>query len=124
MDGIGDQEPRRRALRQRAPAACRALFTLGIVIGDDTVNRAGEPPVPMHRAEDSRAEVERYLKSAAEAAAEGNYWVGRGIGRLAFLALLVSTAYVAHEIRLREGTPGFCPACPSAPDWSPSPGAW
>lgn len=95
------------ARQRRAAAACGALFTLGIVIGDDAINRAGEPPVPMDRADDSLAETARYLASAAEAAADGNYWVGRGIGTLALLALLVFTAYLAREIRLREQGTGL-----------------
>ncbi|TDO33274.1 hypothetical protein EV643_13372 [Kribbella sp. VKM Ac-2527] len=96
-----------RGLARRAAAACGALFTLGIVIGDDTINRAGEPPVPMDRPDDSLAAVERYLASAAVAAADGNYWVGRGIGTLALIALLVFSVYVAQEIQLREGGSGL-----------------
>lgn len=93
--------------QRRAAAACGALFTLGIVIGDDTINRAGEPPTPMDRPEDSLAQVERYLASAAEASAGGSYWVGRGIGTLALVALLVFCVYVAREIRLRERDSGM-----------------
>ena len=106
-DIAGRQRPAAGALKRRAAAACGALFTLGILIGDDTVNRAGEPPGPMDRADDSLAGAERYLTSAAEAAADGNYWVGRGIGTLALVALLVFTAYIAHEIRRRERDTGL-----------------
>jgi hypothetical protein len=95
------------ALQRRAAAACGGLFTLGIVIGDDTINRAGEPPTPMDRADDSLAEVEHYLASAAEAAGSGSYWVGRGIGTLALVALLVFCVYVAREIHLREQDSGL-----------------
>jgi len=94
-------------LQRRAAAACGALFTLGIVIGDDTINTAGEPPVPMDRSGDSVVEVEKYLANAAEAAADGNYWVGRGIGTLALVALLVFSVHVAREIRLREKDSGI-----------------
>jgi hypothetical protein len=94
-------------LRRRAAASCGALFTLGIVIGDDTINGAGEPPVPMDRPDHSLAEVERYLANAADAAASGSYWVGRGIGTLALVALLVFSVYVAREIRLREKDSGI-----------------
>jgi hypothetical protein len=95
------------ALQRRAAAACGALFTLGIVIGDDTINQAGEPPTPMDRPDDSLAEAEQYLASAAEAADGGSYWVGRGIGTLALVALLVFSVYVAREIRLREKASGL-----------------
>lgn len=93
--------------RRRTAAACGALFTLGIVIGDDTINRAGEPPTPMDRAGDSLVQVEQYLASAAEAAASGSYWVGRGIGTLALVALLVFGVHVAQEIRRREEGSGI-----------------
>lgn len=91
-----------RRLKARAAAACGALFTLGIVIGDDTINGAGEPPTPMDPSGGSIADVERYLTNAAEASSDGSYWVGRGIGTLAIVALLVFSAHVAREIRLRE----------------------
>jgi len=94
-------------LQRRAAAACGALFTLGILIGDDTINGAGEPPVPMDRSGDSLADVESYLTSAADAAANGSYWVGRGMGTLAMVALLVFTGYVAHEIHSRERDSGM-----------------
>lgn len=94
-------------LQRRAAAACGALFTLGILIGDDTINGAGEPPVPMDRSDDSVAEVQAYLASAADAAANGSYWIGRGIGTLALVALLVFSAYVAHQIQLRERGSGL-----------------
>jgi hypothetical protein len=94
-------------LRGRAASSCGALFTLGIVIGDDTINGAGEPPVPMDRPDDSLGDVERYLANAADAAASGSYWVGRGIGTLALVALLVFSAHVAREIRLREKDSGI-----------------
>jgi len=94
-------------LQSRAAAACGALFTLGIVIGDDTINTAGEPPVPMDRSGDSIAKVETYLANAAQAASDGDYWVGRGIGTLALVALLVFSVHVAREIRLRERDTGI-----------------
>jgi hypothetical protein len=96
-----------RRLQRRAAAACGALFTLGILIGDDTINGAGEPPTPMDRTNDSIAQVERYLANAAEASADGTYWVGRGIGTLAIIALLVFSVHVAREIRLRERDTGM-----------------
>jgi hypothetical protein len=96
-----------RRLQGRAAAASGALFTLGIVIGDDTINRAGEPPTPFERGGDSVAAVERYLARAADASADGSYWVGRGLGTLAVVALLVFSAYVAREIRLREQETGM-----------------
>jgi hypothetical protein len=89
-------------LGRRAAAACGALFTLGIIVGDDTINGAGEPPVATDPASGSLIAVERYLGNAAEASANGSYWVGRGIGVLALLALLVFSMYVAREIRTRE----------------------
>ena len=94
-------------LQARATAACGALFTLGIVIGDDTINRAGEPPTPMDPSGGSIADVERYLANAAEASADGSYWVGRGIGTLAIVALLVFSAHVAREIHFREKDTGI-----------------
>jgi len=94
-------------VRQRAASACGALFTLGIVIGDDVINRAGEPPTPMDRADDSIVQVENYLASAADAVASGSYWVGRGIGSLALVALLVFSVHVAHVIRRREDGAGM-----------------
>ena len=94
-----------RRVQARAAAACGALFTLGILIGDDTINRAGEAPNPLDRG-DSLAAVERYLANAAEASADGSYWVGRGFGTLALVALLVFSAHVAREIRLREQDSG------------------
>ncbi len=96
-----------RRHQHRAAAACGALFTLGILIGDDTINGAGEPPTPMDRTDDSIARVERYLANAADASADGSYWVGRGIGTLAMVALLVFSVYVAREIRLREKDTGL-----------------
>jgi hypothetical protein len=92
-------------VQARAAAACGALFTLGILIGDDTINRAGEAPNPLDR-DDSLAAVERYLANAAEASADGSYWVGRGFGTLSLVALLVFSAHVAREIRLREQASG------------------
>jgi hypothetical protein len=89
-------------LRQRLAAACGALFVLGIVIGDDTINSAGEPPSPLDHKEDSIGEVTKYLDSAADAATSGSYWVGRGIGTLALLALLIFAVYVSRMIRSRE----------------------
>jgi hypothetical protein len=94
-------------LPRRVAASCGALFTLGIMLGDDTINRAGEAPLPIAGSDDSLAEVERYLASAAEAAAGGNYWVGRGIGTLALVALLVFSIYFAQEIRRREADSGL-----------------
>jgi hypothetical protein len=96
-----------RRLQSRAAAACGALFTLGIVIGDDTINQAGEPPTPFEQGGDSIAAVERYLAKAADASSDGSYWVGRGIGTLAIVALLVFSAYVAREIRLSEKDTGL-----------------
>ena len=100
-------QTRGRRLQSRAAAACGALFTLGIVIGDDTINRAGEPPTPLERGGDSIAAVERYLTKAAAASADGSYWVGRGIGTLAIVALLVFSVHVAREIRVREKDSGM-----------------
>lgn len=91
-------------LWQRLAASCGALFTLGILIGDDTINTAGEAPSPFDRKEDSIAEVGSYLKSAADAGT--SYWVGRGIGTLALLALLVFAVYVSRAIRDREQAGG------------------
>jgi hypothetical protein len=83
-------------------ASCGALFVLGIVIGDDTINTADEAPNPIDQDEDSIAEVGQYLNSAADAATSGNYWVGRGIGTLGLLALVVFAVYVSRTIRERE----------------------
>lgn len=103
----GQERTTGRRLMRRAAAACGILFTLGILIGDDTINRAGEPPTPMeNRGADSLAAVEQYLAKAAEASADGSYWVGRGIGVLGIVALLVFSSYVASEIRLREKDAG------------------
>jgi len=88
--------------RRRTAAACGAFFTLGILIGDDGINRAGEAPSPFEGDDDSLGRVEDYLTKAADASADGSYWVGRGIGTLALLALLVFSVYVAGLIRLRE----------------------
>ncbi len=85
---------------RRAASTCGALFTFGILVGDDTINRAGEAPSPFDRRSDSLGRVEDYLVAAADASADGTYWVGRGIGTLALVALLVFSAYVAGLIRL------------------------
>lgn len=92
----------RGALWHRLGAACGLLFALGIFIGDDTINGAGEAPSPFDRQGDSVAEVNDYLANAADASASGSYWVGRGIGTLALIALLVFSLYVAREIRRQE----------------------
>lgn len=84
-------------------AACGAVFPLAIVIGDDTVNQAGEPPAP----QDSIADVNEYLRNAADAAADGSYWLGRGIGMLAFVALLIFAVHLAAAIRRRERDAGM-----------------
>jgi hypothetical protein len=87
-------------LWQRLAASCGALFVLGIVIGDDTINGAGEAPSPFDDKEDSIAEVNTYLQDAVDAGA--SYWVGRSIGVLAMIALLVFAVYVSRAIRERE----------------------
>jgi hypothetical protein len=93
----------RVALGQRLAAACGALFSLGILVGDDTINGAGEAAGP----DSSIAEVNEYLRDAGDAAASGSYWVGRGIGTLAFVALLIFSVYVARQIRRREPGDGL-----------------
>ena len=85
---------------QRLAASCGALFVLGIVIGDDTINTAGEAPTPFDDNDDSIAEVNTYLQHAVDAGA--SYWVGRSIGVLATVALLVFAVYVSREIRERQ----------------------
>ena len=87
-------------LWQRLAASCGALFVLGIVIGDDTINTAGEAPTPFEDKEDSIAEVNTYLQDAVDAGA--SYWVGRSIGVLAMIALLVFAVYVSRAISKRE----------------------
>jgi hypothetical protein len=97
----------RRAWTGRLPsklaAACGTLFPLAILIGDDAINQAGEAPDPQA----SIAAVNDYLRNAADAAASGSYWVGRGIGVLAFVALLIFAAHLAQAIRRREGDAGM-----------------
>jgi hypothetical protein len=93
----------RATLPQRLAAACGALFSLGILVGDDTINGAGEAAGP----DSSTAEVNEYLRDAADAAAGGSYWVGRGLGTLGFAALLVFAVYVARQIRQREHKDGL-----------------
>jgi hypothetical protein len=88
---------------RRLAAACGLLYPLGIVIGDDNINGAGEAP----DLNSSIGEVNDYLGRAADASANGSYWIGRGIGVLAFVALLVFTVYVARSIRVREGSGGL-----------------
>jgi hypothetical protein len=85
---------------QRLAASCGALFVLGIIIGDDTINTAGEAPSPFEDKQDSIAEVNTYLQDAVDAGA--SYWVGRSIGALATIALLVFAVYVSRSIRQRE----------------------
>jgi hypothetical protein len=87
----------------RVAAACGALFPLGILIGDDMINGAGEAPSPVDREDDSIAEVRNYLTNAADAASNGSYWIGRGIGVIALIALLVFALDVSRRIRQREG---------------------
>lgn len=89
-----------RGLWGRLAALCGALFPLGTLIGDDTVNDAGEPPE--HDA--SLSEIETYISSAD---ASTSYWIGRGIGTLAFAALLVFAVYAARRIRARESREGL-----------------
>jgi hypothetical protein len=102
-------EPAIAVGRERAPmlrrlaAACGALFPFAIIVGDDTINGAGEAPA----IDAPIAEVNDYLASAAGASADGSYWIGRGIGVLGFVALLVFTVYVARTIRNREGSGGL-----------------
>jgi hypothetical protein len=85
---------------QRLAAASGALFVLGIVIGDDTINGAGEAPSPFEDKKDSIAEVNSYLQDAVDAGA--SYWVGRSIGCLALIALVAFAVYVSRAIRERD----------------------
>jgi hypothetical protein len=94
-------------LWQRLAAGCGALFALGIIVGDDMINAAGEAPSPFDRNGDSIAEVSQYLNSAGDAAANGTYWIGRAIGTLALVALLVFALHVSRMIREREPEGGL-----------------
>jgi hypothetical protein len=67
--------PSTGSARRCAAASCGALFTLGILIGDDTINRAGEPPGPFDIGEDSLGRVEDYLAAAADASTAHIGWV-------------------------------------------------
>ena len=87
---------------ERAIAASGAFFSLGILIGDDTINGAGEAPSALDREGDSIADVHDYLGDAAGAASSGTYWIGRGVGTLALIALAVFTLYVARRIRQQD----------------------
>jgi hypothetical protein len=86
---------------RRLAAACGLLYPLGIVVGDDTINTAGEAP----SLDSPIDEVSTYLRSAVDAGS--SYWIGRGVGVLAFVALLAFTVYVARAIRDREGRGGL-----------------
>ena len=86
---------------RRLGAACGLIYPLAIVVGDDTINTAGEAPA----LDSSIGEVDDYLQKAVDAG--GSYWIGRGIGVLAFIALLAFTVYVARTIRDREGSGGL-----------------
>ncbi len=97
----------RDSFSTRLAAACGALFWIGILVGDDVINGAGEAPNPIDRSDDSLAEVSDYLGSAADASANGSYWIGRGIGILSLIALLVFSAYVARRIRAHERDSGI-----------------
>jgi hypothetical protein len=50
-----------------------SFLSLGILIGDDSINGAGEAPNPVDDQDDSLAEVSEYLSSSAEASANGSY---------------------------------------------------
>jgi hypothetical protein len=89
----------RTSILGRLGAACGLLYPLGIIIGDDTINGAGEAPA----LDDPISEVTDYLQVAGDT----SYWVGRAIGVLAFVALLVFAVYVARAIRVREGSGGM-----------------
>lgn len=93
----------RTMLWQRLAAGCGALFSLGILVGDDTINQAGEAAGP----DSSITEVNDYLEKAGDAAASGSYWIGRGIGTLAFVALLIFAVYISRTIRQREQGDGL-----------------
>jgi hypothetical protein len=97
----------RGSIPLRLAAVCGALFPLGILVGDDQINTAGEPPA--HDA--SLAEIKGYLETAD---GSGGYWLGRGLGTLALAALLVFSAYVAHAIRQRERDHGLLAGIASA----------
>jgi hypothetical protein len=87
----------------RLAAACGLLYPLGILLGDDTINGAGEPP----GADAPMAEVKSYLVTAGDAAADGSFWIGRGIGVLGVVGLIVFAVYVARVIREREPEGGM-----------------
>jgi hypothetical protein len=94
-------ERARPSVFRRLGAACGLLYPVGIVVGDDTINTAGEAP----GFDSSLGEVSDYLQKAIDAGA--SYWIGRGIGVLAFIALLAFTVYIARTIRDREGSGGL-----------------
>ena len=87
----------------RMAAACGLLYPLGIFLGDDTINGAGEPP----GADAPLAEVKAYLVTAGDAAADGSFWIGRGIGVLGIVGLIVFAVHVAGVIREREREGGM-----------------
>jgi hypothetical protein len=93
----------RTAWPARIAAACGLLYPVGIFLGDDTVNGAGEPP----GADASLAEVRAYLVTAGDAAADGSFWIGRSIGALGVVGLIVFAVYVARVIREREREGGM-----------------
>jgi hypothetical protein len=93
----------RTAWPARMAAACGLLYPVGIFLGDDTINAAGEPP----GADAPLAEIRRYLISAGDAAADGSFWIGRSIGVLGVAGLIVFAVYLARVIRAHEGEGGM-----------------
>jgi hypothetical protein len=87
----------------RMAAACGLLYPLGIFVGDDTINGAGEPP----SADAPMADVRTYLATAGDAAADGSFWIGRSVGVIGVVGLIVFAVYVARLIREREGDAGM-----------------
>jgi hypothetical protein len=87
----------------RLAAACGLLYPLGIFLGDDAINGAGEPP----GADAPLAEVRTYLVAAGDAAADGSFWIGRGIGVLGIVGVIVFAVHVAGVIRERERDGGM-----------------
>jgi hypothetical protein len=74
----------------RLAAAGGALYSSLIIVGDDTINPAGEPP----GVNDSLAEVRTYLGDADTT----SFWAGRYVGLLGLCALLFFAAYVSRLI--------------------------